>query len=44
MERARCWPKLFHRALSHAVVINRDFKTPQDIMEAIGTPDRSREG
>jgi hypothetical protein len=33
-----------HRALKHAVVINRDFKTPQDIMEVIGTPDRSREG
>jgi hypothetical protein len=33
-----------HRALKHAVVINRDFKTLQDIMEAIGTPDRSREG
>jgi hypothetical protein len=26
-----------HRALKHAVVINRDFRTPHDVMEAIGT-------
>jgi hypothetical protein len=32
-----------HRSLKHVVAIKREFKTPQDVMEAIGTPDRSRE-